>query len=63
MRYTDAFLIALVPLVAGFLAIAVARIRRANTYSPILALGIMLILSGVVIEATVLALSVLSLIF
>lgn len=63
IRYTDLFLIALIPLFAGLLAIVTAKMRKVNTYSPVLAVGIMLVASGVVMEAAILALSVLSMVF
>lgn len=62
-RYTDAFFFCLIPLVAGLMFVVVARMRKANAYSPILALGVMLIASGVVLEFAVLGLSLLSMVF
>jgi len=63
VRYTDIFIIPIIPLFAGLLAIVTAKMRKANTYSAILALGIMLIASGVVLELAVLALSAISMVF
>lgn len=63
MRYTGIFFISLIPLFAGSLAIVTAKMRKANTYSPILALGIMLVGTGVVLEVAILAMSVISMVF
>jgi hypothetical protein len=61
VRYVEVDYIALVPLIAGIAAVLVAGTRKANTFSPILALGVMLITSGIVIGAGTIILSVLSL--
>lgn len=62
-RYTDALLFFLIPLVAGLMLIVTARMRKANTYSPVLALGVMLVASAVVLEFAILGLSVLAMVF
>lgn len=62
IRYTDAYIYALLPLIAGTTMYLVARLRKANTYSPFLAVGVMLIATGIVLEVAVLGLSVLSMV-
>lgn len=57
MTIVDAFLIPIVPLVAGLLAIVVANIKKHNTYSPLLAFGYMLVSSAIVMWAGILLLS------